>query len=118
VICYNGAFSASACYKLRAEISGTPKAALLNPVTVSKNNPAVTISPNPVQNKLSIDYSGSENKTEEIVITSVSGIKVWSSTVTSRTGDNKVNIELPSSLGSGIYLLRVGTRTAVKFIKQ
>lgn len=118
VIGYSGVFSTSVCYKLRAEISGTPKAATVQPVTISKFSSDVAVSPNPVQNKLSIEYTGTENKPEEIVITSVSGIRVWSNTVTSRAGDNKVNIELPSALGSGIYLLRVGTRTAVKFIKQ
>jgi hypothetical protein len=118
VIGFNGVFSNSACYKLRAEISGTPKAAIIQPVTVSKNSNKISVSPNPAQNKISIEYAGAENKTEELVITSVSGIKVWSSTVTTRTGDNKLNIELPSATGSGIYLLRVGTRPPVKFIKQ
>jgi len=118
VIGYNGAFSTSACYKLRAEISGTPKAANIQPVTVSKNSSNISVSPNPAQNKLSIEYAGAEIKTEDIVITSVNGVRVWSNTVTSQAGNNKVTIELPASLGSGIYLLRVGTRTAVKFVKQ
>jgi len=118
VIGYNGAFSTSACYKLRAEISGTPKATSLQNLPASKNNSNITVSPNPAQNKLSIEYTGTENKTEDIVITSVNGIRVWSNTVSSQAGNNKVNIELPFSLGSGVYLLRVGTRTAVKFVKQ
>jgi hypothetical protein len=117
VIGYNGALSTTVCYKLRAEISGTPKAAFLQPVNVVKTS-NIGISPNPVQNKMSIEYDAAENKAEEMIITSVSGIKVWSNSVTSRTGSNKVNIELPSSMGSGIYLLRVGNRAAIKFIKQ
>jgi len=118
VLGYNGVFSTSVCYKLRAEISGTPKAASLHPVTVTKNSSNVTLTPNPVQNKVSIEFTGTEKKTEEIIITSVSGTRVWSSTVNSSAGDNKVNIVLPSTISNGLYLLQVGTRTPVKFIKQ
>lgn len=118
VLGYNGAFSTSACYKLRAAISGTPKAASLQPVTIGKSNGNIIVSPNPVQSKLSVEYTGIENKPEDITITSLNGVRVWSNTVTSQAGNNKVNIELPSSLGSGVYLLRVGTRASVKFVKQ
>ncbi|MBL0201645.1 MAG: pre-peptidase C-terminal domain-containing protein [Chitinophagaceae bacterium] len=118
VIGYNGAFSTSVCYKLRAEISGTPKAAMIQPVTVTKSSNNVTLTPNPVQNKVSIEFTGTENKNEAIVITSVSGTKVWSSSVNSHAGYNKSNIILPSTLGSGLYMLQVGSRTPVKFVKQ
>jgi hypothetical protein len=118
VIGYNGAFSTSVCYKLRAEISGTPKAAMIQPVTVTKNNSGITLSPNPVQNKVSIEFTAPENKTEEIVITSVNGVRVWSSNINSRTGDNTLNIVLPSTISSGLYLMQVGNRTPVKFLKQ
>ncbi len=118
VIGYNGAFSTSVCYKLRAEISGTPKAAMIRPVTITKNSSNITLTPNPVQNKLSIEFTGTENKTEEIIISSVSGKRIWSSSVSSNSGNNKLNIILPSTIGSGLYLLQVGTRTPVKFVKQ
>lgn len=118
VIGYNGAMSTSVCYKLRAEISGTPKAAVAQPISVSKISTEVLVSPNPVQNKLSIEYSSTEARPEEVIISSVSGVRVWSNTISSQAGNNKVNIELPPSLGNGIYLLRVGNRAAVKFVKQ
>lgn len=117
VIGYNGASSTSVCYKLRAEISGTPKAALVQPVTISKNS-NITLSPNPVQNKVSIAFTAAENKPEDIVITSVNGVRVWSSTVNSRIGDNQLNIVLPSTIGNGLYLMQVGNRAPVKFLKQ
>jgi len=118
VIGYNGVFSTSVCYKLRAEISGTPKSATFQPVTVTKTSSNITLTPNPVQNKVSIEFTGTEKKTEEIIITSVSGTRVWSSTVISSPGNNKLNFILPSTIGSGLYMLQVGTRTPVKFVKQ
>lgn len=118
VIGYNGAFSTSVCYRLRAEISGTPKAAIIQPVTVSKNSSNIILTPNPVQNKVSIEFSATENKTEEIVISSLNGARIWSSTVNSRTGDNRFSFVLPSTIGSGMYLLQAGNRTPVKFLKQ
>jgi Bacterial pre-peptidase C-terminal domain len=118
VIGYNGVFSTSVCYKLRAEISGTPKSATIQPVTVTKTSNNIILTPNPVQNKVSIEFTGTEKKTEEIIITSVSGTRVWSSTVISSPGNNKLNFILPSTIGSGLYMLQVGTRTPVKFVKQ
>lgn len=118
VIGYNGAFSTSVCYKLRAEISGTPKAASLLPATVAKNSNSITLSPNPAQNKVSIEFSAAENRTEEVVISSVSGKRVWSTTVNCYAGENRIGIVLPSSIPPGLYLLQVGSKTPVKFVKQ
>ena len=118
VIGYSGAFSTTVCYKLRAEISGTPKAASMLPATVAKNSNTITLSPNPAQNKVSIEFSAAESRAEEMVISAVTGKRIWSTTVNSFAGENKIGIMLPSSIPPGIYLMQVGSRTPVKFVKQ
>ncbi len=117
VIGYNGALSTTACYKLRAEISGTPKSAGAKAAEITKGN-GVFISPNPVSSRLSIVYSSTANQTEEIIISSISGKRLWSKTIISRSGSNNAEASLPSTLSSGLYLLRVGNRTPVKFVKE
>ena len=118
VIGFSGAFSATACYKLRAEISGTPKMGAANFSTVSKEQNSVAISPNPVHGKLTVSYMSDNNQADEIVITDLTGKKVWSGNISSRTGKNENGIILPAALTNGIYLLRVGNRNPVKFIKE
>lgn len=118
VIGFSGAFSTTACYKLRAEISGTPKMGAANFSSASKDQSSVAISPNPVHGKLTVSYMSDNNQADEIVITDLTGKKIWSGNISSRTGKNENGIILPATLTNGIYLLRVGNRNPVKFIKE
>ncbi len=117
VIGYNGVFSTSVCYRLRAEISGTPKAAFVRTTGIKDDMNIITISPNPVESKLTISYSSTESSMEEVIITDISGRKVFINTINSKPGKNANGIILPSHLTKGIYFLKVGDRKPVKFIK-
>jgi hypothetical protein len=118
VIGYNGAFSTSVCYRLRAEISGTPKAAWVRSGGTKDDVNMVTIAPNPVASKLNFSYSATGNSMEEVIITDITGRRVLINTVNSKAGKNDNGIILPSNLTKGIYFLKVGTRNPVKFIKE
>ncbi|MEQ1677193.1 MAG: pre-peptidase C-terminal domain-containing protein [Chitinophagaceae bacterium] len=118
VIGYNGAFSTTVCYRLRAAISGTPKSAWVRSTGIKDDMNTVTIAPNPVASKLNFSYTATGNSMEDVIITDITGRKVLINTVNSRPGKNDNGILLPSSLTKGIYFLRVGTRNPVKFMKE
>lgn len=118
VIGYNGANSTTVCYKLRAEISGTPKAASVQSTDALKDINSIIISPNPVTSKLNISYTASGNMKEDVLITDLSGKKIVSTVLNSRPGKNVNGIILPATLTKGVYLIKIGTRTPMKFIKE
>lgn len=118
VIGYNGAFSTTVCYRLRAEISGTPKAAWVRSAGIKDDISTVTIAPNPVASKLNFSYTATGNSLEEIIITDITGRKVLINTVNSKAGKNNNGIILPSNVVKGIYFLQVGSRNPVKFMKE
>lgn len=78
----------------------------------------VTIAPNPVASKLSFSYTAAGNNMEDVIITDITGQKVLINTVNSRPGKNENGIILPANLTKGIYILQVGTRNPVKFMKE
>jgi hypothetical protein len=55
---------------------------------------------------------------EDVIITDITGQKVLINTVNSRPGKNENGIILPATLTKGIYILQVGTRNPVKFMKE
>ena len=118
VIGYNGAFSATVCYKLRAEISGTPKATAAGAVNISKVNSGVQLMPNPVHDKLRITFNADAAAQETISITDGNGRNVFTRRVNIREGQNNIDIVLPGNIGSGLYLLKAGNRSPVKFVKE
>ncbi len=117
VIGYNSVFSTSVCYKLRAAISGTTKATRVRSAE-NKIESIVTISPNPALSKITISYSAGRSVTEQLIITDVFGRKVYTTTINTKSGHNAQGIDLPSNFASGIYLLKLGDRVPVKFIKE
>lgn len=118
VIGYNGVFSTTVCYRLRAEISGTPKAAIANVTNVQKGNEAVQIAPNPAKDKLRVTYYSLSNVQETISITDAGGRIVFAQKVNSIAGENRVDIILPANVRNGLYLLKAGNHTPVKFVKE
>ncbi|MBL7726704.1 MAG: T9SS type A sorting domain-containing protein, partial [Dinghuibacter sp.] len=83
-----------------------------------KNNSGVQLMPNPVHDKLRITYYAESAATETISITNAAGRIVYTQKINSRQGDNTVDILLPASQGNGLYLLKAGNRTPVKFVKE
>lgn len=118
VIGYNGAFSTSVCYRLRAEISGTPKAASATIANIQKGNEAVHIAPNPAKDKLRVTYYSLTNTQETISIMDAGGRAIFTQKVNSRAGENQVDIVLPAEVRKGFYLLKAGNHTPVKFVKE
>ncbi len=121
VIGYNGAFSTTVCYKLRADISS---AILSKSVDASiagkdKGNP-VTVFPNPVNRKLTIGFTADQSQAgvQMITITDMSGRVLLRRNIPVVDGSNLQQIELPARMSSGLYLLSVGSRTPVKFVKE
>ncbi|HEV7782822.1 MAG TPA: pre-peptidase C-terminal domain-containing protein [Chitinophagaceae bacterium] len=114
---YAGAFSTSACYKLRAAISGSTKATGVRPAE-NKIETIVTISPNPAASRITVSYSASKSSTEQLIITDVYGRRVYSTSINCKSGRNDQGIDLPSSFTSGIYFLKLGERVPVKFVKE
>lgn len=118
VIGYNGVFSTTVCYRLRAEISGTPKAAAATIANIQKGNEAVQIAPNPAKDKLRITYFAQASARETISITDAGGRIVFAQKVNSLVGENRVDIVLPAEMRKGFYLLKAGHHTPVKFVKE
>ncbi|MBK6828306.1 MAG: pre-peptidase C-terminal domain-containing protein [Chitinophagaceae bacterium] len=118
VIGYNGAFSNTLCYRLFAGVSGTPKAAWVQSTAIKDDMNTVTIAPNPVASKLNFSYTAAGNSMEEVIITDITGRKIMINTINSRPGKNENGIILPATLTKGIYILQVGTRNPVKFMKE
>jgi hypothetical protein len=118
VIGFSGVFSTSVCYKLRAEISGTPKAAAAGNISIAKTNNGVQLMPNPVHDKLRISYNADNSMAETIRITDVNGRTVFTQKVNTREGQNNIDMVLPPGLGNGLYLVKAGNRAPVKFVKE
>jgi hypothetical protein len=121
VIGYNGASSTTVCYKLRADISSAllSKAAELVDAANGKKG-AASIFPNPVNNKITVGFhaTASEAGMQTIAITDLSGRRLLSRNSLVNEGYNQLGFVLPPNMGSGLYLLQVGRRAPVKFVKE
>ncbi len=119
VIGYSGAFSTTVCYKLRADISSSvlSKAADASVIATGKG---ISIAPNPVNNKLTLSFTADKGEAgiQTIIITDLSGRAALRRDVMVNGGSNQINLELPAKMSSGLYLLSIGGKAPVKFVKE
>lgn len=123
VIGYNGVFSTTVCYALTTTISSAVLAKNAGVLISDRGNgkgQAVSIFPNPVNDKITVGFTAtaSEVGMQTISITDLSGRRILSRNSLVNEGYNQLGISLPPSMGTGLYLLSVGRRTPVKFVKE
>jgi len=121
VIGYNGAFSTTVCYTLGVTTSASTLAkaaeAFVNRV---EKGQTISIYPNPVGNKITVGFTadGNDAGMQTLVITDLSGRRILSHNKVVNEGYNQIGINLPATMGSGLYLLNVGRKAPVKFVKE
>ncbi|TLX23982.1 T9SS type A sorting domain-containing protein [Chryseobacterium indologenes] len=93
---------------------GTSPAGL---VAATPNASAYTISPNPATDKFEVVFEGKEGK-GAVELISLTGKREVSEKVTIKDGTNRVNIQLPSNLLPGIYVVTVNGQKAGNLIKK
>ncbi len=105
---YNGAFSTTSCYTLRASISGTPWRVIGDNEVVLEDLQPNTFSmyPNPAQTSLNINFQSSASSNVSVQITDILGKVVMNNSFTADEGYNsyKMNVE---NLNKGIYIVVV-----------
>lgn len=110
---YNGAFSTTQCYTLRASISGTnfreglldeatEAEAVLEPVTAGLLN----LFPNPATDKLTIDYLGASEGSLTITVLDAMGREAFATRQGIAVGPQTFGLPLPA-LSNGLYVLRI-----------
>ena len=109
VVGYNGAFSATQCYTLRASTSATNfrEGALdSDAIAVEQEFGLMKLYPNPASDKVMLDYLTKENGTIQLYLFDGTGRQVHAVQQTVSTGPATFGLPLPA-LKSGIYVLHV-----------
>ncbi|MDR2237677.1 MAG: M4 family metallopeptidase [Chryseobacterium sp.] len=97
-------------------VGGGTSAAGIIAATTSVANP-YTISPNPATDRFTVSFEGKAGKgTVEVI--SLTGKKELSEKVDLKDGVNKLDIQLPSNILSGVYLVMVNGQNAGNLIKK
>jgi hypothetical protein len=123
VIGYNGVFSTTVCYRLRADISSSTlskSAESIVAVPKEKDN-SVVVFPNPVRDKLGFSFNNIGTRAgglQLVTITDQQGRVVLRRNVFAVEGVNQQSISLPASMPAGLYLLSLEGYTPVKFVKE
>lgn len=103
---YNGAFSATNCYTLNASTSATN---FVKTEQLSENKPEINVYPNPVSDKMNVQYFEEGNKQIIANVYNALGQKVVTQSNTTIEGENNISIDV-NNLSNGIYILElVGT---------
>jgi hypothetical protein len=103
---YNGAFSATNCYTLNASTSATN---FVKTAQLSENKPEINVYPNPVSDKMNVQYFEEGNKQIIANVYNSLGQKVVTQSNTTIDGENNISIDV-NNLSNGIYILElVGT---------
>lgn len=115
---FNGAFSTTKCYNLRANISSTPKIAPVGKSSKNNTSEAVLhVYPVPARDKIYTELNSKTNKLQYIVVTDISGRVVYKKQVNVVEGFNRIEVLLPDVLKNGVYILSDGVRSQ-KFVIQ
>jgi hypothetical protein len=103
---YNGAFSATNCYTLNASTSATN---FVKTAQFSENKPEINVYPNPVSDKMNVQFFEEGNKQIIANVYNSLGQKVVTQSNTTIDGENNISIDV-NNLSNGIYILElVGT---------
>ncbi len=93
---------------------GTSAAGL---VAATSNVSAYTISPNPATDRFTVNFEGKAGK-GIVELVSLTGKKEISEKVEMTDGTNKLNIQLPSNILPGVYIVMVNGQKAGNLIKK
>jgi hypothetical protein len=88
---------------------------------IDKGAKGLTILKNPVESTLTFTYSAATATQSNVTIYNASGVKVYSSRISSQKGTNSVSLNLDSHMAAGTYILEVanGTdRMVTKLLKK
>ena len=103
---YNGAYSATNCYTLNASTSATN---FIKTEQLSENKPEINVYPNPVSDKINVQYFEEGNKQIIANVYNALGQKVVTQSNITIEGENNISIDV-NNLSNGIYILElVGT---------
>ena len=122
VIGYNGAFSATTCYNLRANTSGSNfrEGVFEEVVAVEPATGLMNLYPNPANDKVVFDYVAKNDGKLEIVLIDATGRQVLSTRQSISQGPTTVGLPLPT-LSNGLYVLQLvdgDTRYQQRFLIQ
>lgn len=87
----------------------------------AQSGSALVILQNPVESTLNFNYTSATSAQSHINIYSTTGVKVYSSRLTSQKGTNTVSLNLDSHLAAGTYLLEVVNgidRSVTRLVKK
>jgi len=106
---FNGAFDASQCYTLRAEISSTlfsTPQEMVNGEMVSIPEPRLNLFPNPAHDNLTVNFFSEHNSKAVFNLYSLIGEKVMSFENVSKEGMNSFELNT-SSFTNGVYIFEM-----------
>lgn len=116
---YNGAFSSSQCYTLNASTSAT-NWRLDGSENIIEEKFGLVIYPNPVSDKLTVQYFASSNSDVNCTIYNSIGQRVITMNEASVEGENKLTVNT-SALKNGIYIVEMmqdGERSIQRFVVE
>lgn len=104
---YNGAYSATSCYTLRASLSSTNWREAENAaVDVASSNSLLNLYPNPASDKLNVDFLAEHDTQLQVEVMDLTGRVVLTTTQAVPNGPSTFGLQLPD-LRNGMYLLRI-----------
>ncbi|HOV11599.1 MAG TPA: M43 family zinc metalloprotease [Bacteroidales bacterium] len=110
---YNGAYSASNCYALTANISSTSWRTNKEIVIDEPDTPQdIMIYPNPANDNVKVTYNAKNNSDVQIVVYDISGRMINTSSYQATKGLNNYSLNV-STLAKGIYVLSLNNGSTI-----
>jgi len=110
---YNGAYSASNCYALTANISSTSWRTNKEIVIDEPDTPQdIMIYPNPANDNVKVTYNAKNNSDVQIVVYDISGRMINTSSYQATKGLNNYSLNV-SALAKGIYVLSLNNGSTI-----
>ena len=99
-----------AYYRLKlVSIDGTYKYSQVRTLQISEANHPVIITPNPVREHATLQFSADRNEPVNIYIIDANGKRVMSRQISARPGVNRVPLTNLNTLSTGVYVVQVAT---------
>jgi hypothetical protein len=117
-IMVTGGGSHASCYQLIAQSSGTPFNARKSSGIEVTQPVTAKVFPVPAKNVIYSMFSSKVNKSQEVVITDISGKVVYRQKHAIIAGMNKLEIVLPASLEDGVYIISNGISSQKFLLKR
>lgn len=98
----SGAFDASNCYTLRADVSSSPWRVVEQSLDLS----SITLAPNPAQSRIQVSYNSDEDGAVRFNVYNMMGQLMTTMTTAAAEGSNTMDLDL-SSFRNGFYLIEM-----------